>query len=177
MSPKDPHSVYLQSVQFSSVQLLSHVQLFWPHGLQHTRPPCPSPSPSVNPNSCPLSWWCHPTISSPFIPFSSCLQSFPVSGSNESVVHIRWPKYWSFSFNISPSNEHSGLISFRMGLIGSPCGPRDSQGSSPTPQFKSINSWAFSLLYSPALTSIHDYWKKHSLDCTKLCGQSNVSTF
>ena len=84
--------------------------------------------------------------------------------SNESALHISWPNYWSFSFNISPSNEHSGLISFRMGLIGSPCGPRDSQGSSPTPQFKSINSWALSLLYSPALTSIHDYWKNHSLD-------------
>ena len=63
-------------------------------------------------NSCPLSWWCHPTISSSVIPFSSCLQSFPASGSFPMLVlHIRWPKYWSFS--ISPSNEHSGLISFR----------------------------------------------------------------
>ena len=87
-----------------------------PHGLQHTRPPCPSPTPTVYPNSCPLSCWCHPTISSLVIPFSSHLQSFPASGvfSNESTLHIRWPKYWSFSFNISPSNEHSGLISFRM---------------------------------------------------------------
>ena len=64
----------------------------------------------------PLSQWCYPTISYSVVPFSSCLQSFPASGvfSNESVLHIRWPKFWSFSFNISPSNEYSGLISFRM---------------------------------------------------------------
>ena len=66
-------------------------------------------------NSCQLSQWCHPTISSSVVPFSSCLQYFPASGSFwMSVLHIRWPKYWSFSFSISPSNEHSGLISFRM---------------------------------------------------------------
>ena len=75
---------------------------------------------------------------------------------------IRWPKYWSFSFSISPSNEHSGLIS----LVWSPCSPRDSQESSPAPQFKSINSSAFSLLYGPTFTSIHDYWKNHSFDYT-----------
>ena len=69
--------------------------------------------------------------------------------SNESSLRIRWPKYWSFSFNISPSNEHAGLISFRNGLVGSPCSPRDSQESSPTPQFKSINSLALRFLYSP----------------------------
>ena len=77
--------------------------------------PCPSPTPRVYSNSCPLSWWCHPTISSSVIHFSSCLQSFPASGSsNESALRNRWPKYWSFSFNINPSNEHQGLISFRM---------------------------------------------------------------
>ena len=81
--------------------------------------------------------------------------------SNESTLCIRWPKYWNFSFNISPSSEYSGLISF---TIGSPCSPRDSQESSPTPQFKSINSSALSFLYSPTLTPIHDYWKNHSLD-------------
>ena len=79
--------------------------------------------------------------------------------SNESVLCIRWPKYWIFSFNKSPSNEYSGLISFKNGLVGSPCYPRDSQESSPTPQFKSINSSVLSLLHSPTLTSIHDYWK------------------
>ena len=86
-----------------------------PHGLQHARPPCLSPTPGVYSDSCPLIWWCHPTISSSVIPFSSCLQSFPASRfSSESVLHIRWPKYWSFSFNINPSNVHTGLISFRM---------------------------------------------------------------
>ena len=86
-----------------------------PHGLQHARLPCPSPPPGVYSNSSPLTWWCHPTISSSVVPFSSHLQSFPASGSwNESVLHIRWPKYWSFSFSISPSNEYSGLIAFRI---------------------------------------------------------------
>ena len=87
-----------------------------PHEPQLARPPCPAPTRRVYPNSCPLNRWCHPTISSSVIPFSSCLQSSPNIRvfSNESVLHIRWPKYWSFSFNIRPSNEHSGLISFRM---------------------------------------------------------------
>ena len=76
--------------------------------------------------------------------------------SNEPALCIRWPKYWSFSFNISPSNEHPGPISFRM--VGSPCNPRDSQESSPTPQFKSINYSVLGFLHSPTLTPIHDYW-------------------
>ena len=97
-----------------SVQLLTRVRLFGTHGLQHARPHSPSPTPGVYPNPCPSSQWCHPTISSSVIPFSSCPQSFPASGSKESALHIRWPKYWSFSFSISPSNEHPGLISFRM---------------------------------------------------------------
>ena len=75
--------------------------------------------------------------------------------SKESVICIRWPQYWSFNFSISPSSEYSGLISFRMDWFGSPCSPRDSQESSPTPQFKSINSLALSLLHSPTLTSIN----------------------
>ena len=89
-----------------------------PHGLPHARPPCPSPTPGVYSDSCPLSQWCHPTISSSVVPFSSRLQSFPASGSFQInrvfSLRIRWPKYWSFSFNINPSNEYSGLISFRM---------------------------------------------------------------
>ena len=97
--------------------------------------------------------------------------------SNESVLHIRQQKYWSFSCSISPSNEYSGLISFRIDWLGSPCSPRDSQESSPTPQFKSINSSALSFLDSPTLTSIHDYWKNHSFDYMDLCRQSNVSAF
>ena len=87
----------------------------WPHGLQHARPPCPSPIPGVHPNPCPSSWWYHPTISSSVVPFSSLSQSFPASGLFKWVSScIRWPKYWSFSFNISSSSEHPGLISFRM---------------------------------------------------------------
>ena len=84
-----------------------------PHGLQYTRLPCPSPTPRAYSNSCPLSRQCHPTISSSVIPFSSCLQSFPASESfqmNQFFVCIRWPKYWSFSFSISPSNEYNFRI-------------------------------------------------------------------
>ena len=80
------------------------------HGLPHARLACPSPSPGVCSNSCPLSQWCHPTISSSVIPFSSCLQSLPELGS----FPMSRPKYWSSSFSISPPNEYSGLISFRM---------------------------------------------------------------
>ena len=85
-----------------------------PHEPQHARPPCPSPTPGVHPNPCPLSQWCHPASSSSVVPFSSCPQSFPASGSflMSQLFAIRWSKYWSFS--ISPSNEYSGLFSFRM---------------------------------------------------------------
>ena len=101
---------------------------------------------------------CHPLFLSPSI-FPS-IRVF----SNKSVLHIRWPKYWSFSFNISSSSEYSGLISFRMDLVGSPCSPRDSQESSPIPQLKSINSSALRFPYCPTLTSIHDYCENHSFD-------------
>ena len=86
-----------------------------PHGLQYTRPSCPSPTLGAYSNSWPLTRWCHPTISSSVIPFppTSIFPNIRVF-SNESVLRIRWPKYWSFSCSISPSNEHSGLISFRM---------------------------------------------------------------
>ena len=76
--------------------------------------------------------------------------------SNESVLHMRWRKYWSFSFSISPSSEHPGLISLS-GLVGSPCSPRDSPEYSPTPQFRRLSSSVLSFLYSPTLTSIHDH--------------------
>ena len=82
--------------------------------------------------------------------------------SNELVLHIRWPKYWSFSFSISPSNEYSGLISFRINWFD--LAVHETLECSPTPQFESIHSLALSFLYSPTLTSIHDYWKTHSLD-------------
>ena len=86
------------------------------HGLQHARLPCPLPTPGAYSNSCPSRWWCHATTSSSVVPFSSCFQSLPTSGSfpNVSVLRIRWPKYWSFSFSISSSNEYSGLIPFRI---------------------------------------------------------------
>ena len=87
----------------------------WPHGLQRARLPCPS-TPGVCSYSCPLSQWCHPTISSSVIPFCSCLHVSPSIRvfPNESALRIRWPKYWSFSFSISPFNEYSGLRSFRI---------------------------------------------------------------
>ena len=102
-------------IQFSCSVVFDSLR---PHGLQHTRLPCPSPTAKVFSNSCPSSWWCHPTISSTVVPFSSCLQRPSIRVfSNESVLCIRWPKYWSFSFNTSPSNEYSELISFRMDLL------------------------------------------------------------
>ena len=92
-----------------------------PHGLQHTRLLCPSPTPGACSHSCPLSWRCHPTISSWVVPFSCCSPSPPPSifpsmrvFFNASVLLIRWLKYWNFSFSISPSNEYSSLISFRI---------------------------------------------------------------
>ena len=86
-----------------------------PHGLQYTRLPCPSPTPEASSNSCPLSRWCHPTISSSVVPFSSCVQSFLATGSfPELALCIRWLEYWRFSVSISLSNEYSGLISFRI---------------------------------------------------------------
>ena len=106
--------LYPDTVQFSCLVMSDSL---WPHRLQHDRPPCPSPTHRVYPNSCPLSWWCHAIISSCIVPFTSHLQAFFSSigvFSNESVLRIRWSKYWSFSFIISPSNEYSGLISFRI---------------------------------------------------------------
>ena len=107
--------VYIYRIYIYSVQSLSHVQLFVTHGPQQARLPCPSPAPTACSNSCPLSWWCHPTISSSALPFSSCLQSFPESGSFEmSHFFASGSQNWSFSFRISPSNEYSGLFSFRI---------------------------------------------------------------
>ena len=93
-----------------------------PHGLQHTRIPHSSPFPGVCSSSCPLSQWYCPTISSSVAPFSSCLQSLQASGffPSESVLCIRWAKFWSFSFSINPSNEYSGLISFRIDKLDFP---------------------------------------------------------
>ena len=136
-----------------------------PHGLQHTRPPRPSLSPGACSDSCPLSWWCHSTISSSVTPFSSCLQAFSASGA--------FPMSWLFALNgwsIGASASASVLPMniqdwFPLdGLVGFLCSPRDSQESSPAPQSESINSSVLSLLYGPTLTFTHDYWKNHSFD-------------
>ena len=118
-------------------------------------PPKPMSIESVMPSNRLI--LCHPLLLLPSI--------FPSIGvfSNESALCIRWPKYWSFSFKISPTNEHPGLISFRMDWLDL-LAVQGTLKSSLTPQFKSISSLALSFLYSPTLTSIHDHWKNHSLD-------------
>ena len=127
----------------------------WPHESQHARPPCRSPTPRAHSDSCPSSQWCHPAISSSVIPFSSCLQSLPASGS--------FPMNQLFTWG-GQSAGVSALASFlpKKSQGWSPCSPRDSQESSP--QFKGISSSVLSFLYSPTLTSTHDYWKNHSFD-------------
>ena len=144
-----PKLSYISSVQFSHSVVSNSLQC---HESQHTRPPCPSPTPGVHPNPHPSSQWCHPAIYLILCHPLFLLPPIPPSIrvlSNESTLRMRWPKYWSFSFSIIPSKEHPGLIS---------------QESSPTPQFKSINSLALSFLHSPTLTSRHDHRKNHSLD-------------
>ena len=150
------------SVQFSHSVISDSLQT---HEAQHDRPPCPSPTPVVYPNSCPLSQWCHPTISSSVVSFSSCFNLSQHQGL------FQW---------VSPSHQVAKVLEFQLQhqsfqwivrtdfledwQAGSPCSPRDSQESSSTPQFKSINSSVLSFLYSPILTSKHDYWKNHSFD-------------
>ena len=146
-------------VQFSRSVVSDSLQ---PHGLQKARPPCPSPTPRVYPNSCPVSRWCHLTISSSVIPFSSHLQHqglFKWVSSSHQVAKVLEFQLQHQSFQWTFRTDF-----LQDGLVGSPCSPRDSQESSPTLQFKSINSSALSFLYSPTLSSIHDYWKSHSFD-------------
>ena len=150
------------------------------HGLQHARLPCPS----LTPRACTCPSYVHEAgyaiqLSHPLSPLlllPSIFLSIRVF-SSESVLCIRWPKYWSFSFSISPSNEYSGLISFRIDWFDPLAVQETLQASSPIPQLKSINSSVFNLLYSPTLTSIHDYWKNQSFDYTDICWQSNISAF
>ena len=151
-------------IQFSSVAQ-SCLTLLWPHGRQHARPPCPSSTPGAFPNSCPLSRWCHPTISFSVIPFSSCLQSFPASGSSP------MSQFFALDGQSTGLSALASVLPMNIQdwypldwLVGSPCCPRDSQESSPSPQFKSINSSVLSFLYSPTLTSVHDYWENHSFN-------------
>ena len=153
---------WFSSVQFSLSVVSNSLQ---PHESQHARPPCLSPTPRVYWNSSPLSRGCHPAISSSVIPFSFCLQSYPASGSflmSQVFTSGGWSIGVSASASLLPMNIQDW---FPLGwLVWSPCSPGDSQESSPTPQFKSINSSVLSFFCSPTLTSIHDYWKNHSFN-------------
>ena len=143
----------------------------WPHGLQNARLLCPSPSPGACSNSYPLSQWCHPTISYSVIPFS-CLQSFPESGYFlMSQFFASGDQSIGASASVPPMNIHGW---FPLGLTVWSCYTRDSQESSPAPQFERISFLVLNLLYGPTLTSIHDYWKNHSFDYRDLCWQSDV---
>ena len=148
---------------FVVVQMLSRVWLFRPHGLQHTRLPCASPSPRICLNSWPLSWWCHPIISSchPLLLLPSMFPSIRVF-SNKSPLCSRWPKYWSFSFSISPSSEYSGSISSRINCLISLLSKELSRVFSSTTIQKHQFFNAQPSLWS-TLTSIQDYWKKPEL--------------
>ena len=163
---------------FSSVQLLSHVRLFvtpWTAEFQASLSisnsqslPKLMPIESVMPSN-------HLNLCRPRLLLPSILPSIRVF-SNESVLCIKRPKYWNFSF----SQSFQWIFRtdfFYDGLVGSPCSPRDSQESSLALQFKSIDSLALGFLHSPTLTSIHDYWKNHSFKAMDQCWQSNVSAF
>ena len=147
----------------------------WRHGLQHARLSCPPPTPWACSNSCPLSQWCHPIIS------SSCpllLPSIPPSImglSNESVLHIRWPKYWSFSFSIRPSSEYSGLIYFSIDWFDllAVQGTLKSLLQHYSSKASILQCSAF-FTVQLSHTYIHDYWKNHSSD---LYWQRDVSVF
>ena len=153
-------------VQFSSVHFSHSVvsDSLRPHESQHARPPCPSPSPGVHSNSPTSSPWCHPAISSSVVPFSSCLQSLLVSESFPMSQLFAWRGQSTGVSALASFQRNPRADLLQNGLVGSPCSPRDSQESSPAPQFKSINSSVLSLLHSPTLTSIHDHRKSHSLD-------------
>ena len=157
----------LLRVQFISVQFSRSVvsNSLWPPESQYSRPPCPSPYPRVHSDSRPLSPWCHPAISSSVVPFSSCTQSLPASESFPmSQLFARGGQSTGISAlaSVLPKKSQGWSLSEWTSWIS--LQSKDSQESSPTPQFKSINSSALSLLHSPTLTSIHDHWKNHSLD-------------
>ena len=163
------------SLQFSHSVMSDSLQ---PHGLQYTRLPCPSSTPRACSNWCPPSQWCHPIISSPVIPFPPGFNLSQHQGLFQwvsSLHHVA--KVLEFQLQHQSYQWTSRTDLLQNGLVGSLCSPRDSQESSPTSQFKSINCLVLSFLYSPTLTSIHDHWKNHSLDLMDLCWQSNVSAF
>ena len=152
---------------FSSVQFSCSVvsNSLWPHESQHTRLPCPSPTPGIHSDSCPTNRWCHPAISSSVIPFSSCPQSRPASGSfpmNQLLVWGGQSTGASALASILPMNTQDWYPLVRTGWISFQSKGLSRVFSNTT--FKSINSLALSFLHSPTLTSIHDHWKNHSLD-------------
>ena len=153
---------FLISIQFSHSVVSNSSR---PHELQHARLPCPSPTPGACSNSCPLSWWCYPTISSSVILFFSCLPSFPTSGSFPTSQFFASGGQTigaSASASVLPMNIQDW---FPLGLIDwISLQSKGLSRVSPTPQLNSINSSVLSFLYSPTLTSIHDYWKNHSFD-------------
>ena len=164
----------ISSVHFSQSVVCTYLRPPWDAARQL---PCPSPTQSlpklmstesVMPSN-------HLILCCLLLLLPSIFPSIRVF-SNESVLHIRWPKYWSFIFNISPSNEYSGLISFRMNCFYF-LAVQGTLECSPTPQFKSVSSSVLTFLYGPTLTSIHDHWKNHSFDQMDFCCQSNVSAF
>ena len=162
-------------IQFSRSVLSNSL---WPHGLQHTRPTCPLPMPTVYSNSSSLSQWCHPTISSSVVPFSSRLQSFPESGSFQ--ISQLFPS-GGLSIGVSASTSVLPMsIQDWFPLRGAGWISLQSKGLSrvfSNSTVQSINFSALSFLYSPTLTFIHDYRKNHNLDEMDLCWQSNVSSF
>ena len=141
---------------FSSVQFSCSVvsDSLRPHELQHARPPCPSPTPRVHPDSCPSSQWCHPAISSSVAPFSSCPQSLPASESFPMSQLFTWAGQSIGVLALASFLPRNPRTDLQNGLVGSPWSPRDSQESSPTPQFKSINSSALTFLHSPTLKRV-----------------------
>ena len=166
--------MWAPSVQFSRSVVSDSLRA---HEPQHTSPPYPSLTPGVYPNSCPFSQWCHPTISSSVVSFSSCPQSFPASGSfqvSQLFASGGQSIGVSASASVLPVNTQDwsplgwtdwiSLQSKGLSRVFSWDFSQDSQESSPTLMFKSVNSSAPSFLYSPTLTSIHDHWRNHSLD-------------
>ena len=147
------------------------------HELPHTRLLCPSQSSWVSSNSCPLSQWCHPNISSSIIPFSSCLQFFAASGSFQSVSSSHQvAKILELQLQHQSIQWIFTLDFFRIDWFDI-LNVQRTLKTPLTPQFESINSSILSLLYDPTLTSIHDYWKNQSFDHIDLCRQSDVSAF
>ena len=163
-----PHSAFPPLTCMLSSSVVS--SSLRPHGLQHTRPPCPSPTPRIYSGSCPLSWWCHPTFSSSVIPFSSCLQSFPASGSLQMSQFITSGGQSigaSASTSVLPMNTQdwsplgwAGWISLKFKELSRVFSKLSRVFSNTTVQKHQF----FDTQLFPTLTSTHDHWKNHSLD-------------